>query len=347
MKVVVAEDDGLQLQLARKVLTTAGYDVITATNGEDALELALEHNPHLVITDWMMPKMDGVELCRSLRQSKFGRQVYVIILTGQEGDDFLVEAFEAGVDDFVLKPMRANLLLARIRAAQRVIDLQRDIAQEREQSRKITADLATANRKLEEAAHSDVLTSLPNRRYLLERFEQEWAGAIRSGVPLSCILMDIDHFKQINDTCGHDTGDLVLQRVADLLNSTTRKHEVVCRQGGDEFVVVCAGSDETCTANGAERIRKVIEKETAGGCGPFDQPITITVGVAERTAEMSGPSDLLKAADKALYAAKEAGRNQTCTATHARGESCPAPDEQRQEGIGRRPASPLTTDRVQ
>ena len=130
--------------------------------------MALEMNPDVVITDWMMPEMDGFELCQSLRKTKFGRQLYLIIMTSNGEEERLVEAFEAGADDYLVKPLRARPLQARIRAAVRMIELQREVEQERENIRQKTAELAVVNRKLEQAAFTDALTALPNRRYLIK-----------------------------------------------------------------------------------------------------------------------------------------------------------------------------------
>ncbi|WP_261342856.1 HDOD domain-containing protein [Symmachiella dynata] len=314
LRILVAEDDPLQLALITKLVKAAGHSVVGTPNGREALRTALETNPDVVITDWMMPEMDGFELCRSLRKAKFGRQLYLIIMTSNGEEERLVEAFEAGADDYLVKPLRARPLQARIRAAVRMIELQHEVELEREHIRQMTAELAVVNRKLEQAAFTDALTALPNRRYLIKRLKEEWSIISRKGGQLSCMLLDIDRFKSVNDTYGHDVGDLVLKKVAAVLQTVTRDSDVVCRQGGEEFVVVCPGSDLQSAAQGAERLRSKIESETLGYFEQFEHPITVSVGVATRESLMRDEDVILKAADEALYRAKETGRNRVCCA---------------------------------
>jgi GGDEF domain-containing protein len=154
----------------------------------------------------MMPQMDGIELTRALRQTKIGRSIYVLILTGLEDEEKLVEAFEAGVDDFMNKPLKARVLAARLRAGQRVVQLQQEIERDREEIRKFAAELAVTNRRLQ-VALTDALTGFPNRRYAMERISQEWSAGNRTKRPLACMVVDVDAFKIINDTYGHDVGD--------------------------------------------------------------------------------------------------------------------------------------------
>ncbi len=312
LDILVAEDDSLQQKLISKLIADAGHRVITASDGREGLRLALETNPDVVITDWMMPEMDGFELCRALRQTKFGRQLYLIIMTSDAEEERLVDAFEAGADDYLVKPLRPRPLQARIRAAIRMIGLQREVEQEREQIRKMTAELAVANRKLEEAAFTDALTSLPNRRFFIQRLKQEWARLTRNGGELSCILLDIDRFKSVNDTYGHDVGDEVLKKVATTLGAEARESDVLCRHGGEEFIVLCPDSDLAGAARGAERLRASVERETSGAFKQFDNSITVSLGVSTYRAGMQDEDQLIKLADDALYRAKQSGRNQVC-----------------------------------
>jgi two-component system cell cycle response regulator len=164
-------------------------------------------------------------------------------------------------------------------------------------------------RKLRNAAHTDALTELPNRRYALARLEAEWeASSTNRARPLSAILLDIDHFKKVNDTFGHDVGDLVLKEVAMVLRANTRQGEEAARLGGEEFFVVCANTDEEHARIAGERLRAAIERHTISGPG-FHGGVTISVGVAQRTLGMANQDALIKASDHAVYAAKAAGRN--------------------------------------
>jgi diguanylate cyclase (GGDEF)-like protein len=313
LTVVIADDDAVERRLLARHLTKAGHDVHTAADGAAALRLVLEVNPQLIITDREMPLMDGTALVKALRQTKMGRQFYIIMLTGSEEDDSQVEAFEAGADDYVVKPFRPKLLGARLRACGRVIQLQEEVRREKEELRRCMAELGVANRKLQQAALTDALTGLYNRRYALDRLDREWAAASRSGEPLACLLIDIDHFKRVNDTYGHDVGDDVLRATAAVLRDSLRQSDVVCRLGGEEFVVIAPGVDPERAAACAERLRAAAERnviEVANGT----LRVTLSLGVAVRTAQTRDPAALLKAADEAVYAAKAGGRNRVCRA---------------------------------
>jgi two-component system cell cycle response regulator len=264
--------------------------------------------PRLTVTDLMMPKMDGIALCKSLRGSAAGRQMQVIMLTGCEEEESLVGALEAGADDYVIKPVRPRELLARVRAAHRTILLQDQLRRDKEELRRYAAELAFANRKLQEAALQDHLTGLPNRRCAMERLAQEWAASVRTGQPLACIFVDIDEFKQVNDRHGHDVGDLVIRETGVILKAAARECDVVCRIGGEEFITICRDTDVEGAARLAERARQQLEQRGYGVPG-LDGRVTLSAGVAIRSPSMCRPGDLLNAADAAVYAAKKAGRN--------------------------------------
>jgi diguanylate cyclase (GGDEF)-like protein len=311
LRLLVVDDDKSVLVLLDKLLTHAGYTVFTAANGREALHTAMECRPHLIVADWLMPEMDGLAFCRALRRTKIGRGVYLVLLTGIEDDARLVEAFEAGVDDYVLKPINPKMLLARLRAGQRVVSLQSEVESDREEIRRFAAELAMTNRRLQKAALLDPLTGIPNRRYAMDRIQQEWSAAERGARPLACMLIDVDHFKRINDTHGHDVGDLVLERVADTLKHSARTQDVICRIGGEEFLVVCPDTDASAASQCAERLRQAISAMRIA-LGSTTLTLTISVGVAAMDAGMSTPDSMIKASDQAVYAAKQAGRNRIC-----------------------------------
>jgi len=316
LSIVVVDDDAVQLRLLTRYLTKAGHQVRTARDGNEALRLALESNPQLVITDLFMAGMDGAALVKALRQTKLGRALYVIMLTSSDDDEHQVAAFEAGADDFVVKPFRPRLLEARLRACVRVVRLQGEVCRDRDELRRCMSELGVANRKLQQAALTDALTGLYNRRYALERLDQEWADATRSGQPLACMVLDLDFFKRVNDTYGHDVGDQVLRETAGVLRAALRQGDVVCRLGGEEFVVIGRGMNRQAAQACAERLRAGVAAqgiESANGA----LRVTISVGVAVRTADTAGPPALLKAADEAVYDAKRRGRNQVCLAATA------------------------------
>lgn len=309
LRILAVDDEATSLKLLERTLRKAGHEVVTAVNGHDALRIALESHPHAMIADWMMPEMDGIALCKALRRSELGRSVFFLLLTGRGEEDRIVEAFDAGVDDYVTKPFNAKILLARLKGGQRVIELQERVEANRRVVMKQVAEMGLLTRKLRNAAHTDALTDLPNRRHAMARLEAEWAVSNpASGRPLSAILVDIDHFKHVNDTYGHDVGDLVLKEVAVVLRANTRQGEEAARLGGEEFFVVCSNTDEEQAIVAGERLRTAIERHVISGLG-YKGSVTISVGVAQRSSGMANQDALIKAADHAVYAAKAAGRN--------------------------------------
>ncbi len=308
LRILAVDDDPLTLRLLSRHLELGGYHVFTATNGREALLSALHNDPHVVVADWMMPEMDGIELCKALRRFDAGRRIFFILLTGREEEDKVVEAFEAGVDDFVSKPFRSKLFRARIRASERVIQLQRQVEVDKRLLRENLAEKSALSRKLQAAAFTDVLTELPNRRYLIKRLAEEWASTERAGEPLSVVMLDIDHFKRVNDAHGHDVGDTVLRATAGVLEASTRRGESACRLGGEEFLVICSGSGiEEALACG-ERIRAAVESNVIRD-GSFSGNVTVSVGVAYRDEHVVDMDNLLRLADEAVYRAKSRGRN--------------------------------------
>jgi diguanylate cyclase (GGDEF)-like protein len=308
MRVLVVEDDRAMRVLLEAMLKAAGHEVLTARDGAEALQVIEEAHPQLVITGWNLPVMDGVTLCRKLRESPERRDVYVFILTAKETADSLVEAFEAGADDYLVKPVSQRVFFARLRAAQRVVQLQEELAHDREQLLRFSRDLAASNERLQRLALTDALTELPNRRSAVERLEQEWALAQRGERTLSCMMVDIDHFKSINDRLGHQAGDEVLKNVAQALRHSARTQDLVCRYGGEEFVVICPDTDLKSAVQCGERLRQKVSELTHPGRGESFS-LTVSVGVAERRPDMGSIDALLACADACLYAAKEAGRN--------------------------------------
>jgi len=190
---IVEQDDQTRSELAA-ALEASGHRVMTAAEGRAGFLLALQERPHILITEWEMPGMGGIGMIRALRGTRLGRGIYILITTAQQSEESLVAAFAAGVDDFLVKPLNLRILAARLRAAERVVRLQREVERDRDEIRRYADELAAANRRLREAALTDVLTGLPNRRYAIEFFSHEWQVASRSGRPLAVMLIDVDHF---------------------------------------------------------------------------------------------------------------------------------------------------------
>lgn len=305
--ILVAEDDPLIMDQLIELLSVTGERVYPVTNGEDALQAMKEHSPRLVISDWVMPKMDGVDLCRHIR-SGVQPDTHFIMLTAHSDKGSLLDAYKAGVDDFVSKPFEPETFLARVRAGIRTAKLREELARKASGSQILNAQLVTMNSRLEHLAITDELTGLSNRRHGMDRLAEQWERDARYTRPLSIAMIDVDHFKQINDTYGHANGDVVLKRLATVLRKHTRNTDTICRMGGDEFLMIFPSQTiEEATVCAQRCLNEVDENITA--VGESGIKMSISIGLATRTLSMAGVSDLLKAADEALYAAKNSGRH--------------------------------------
>ncbi|MEQ1531569.1 MAG: diguanylate cyclase, partial [Methylococcales bacterium] len=308
LDLLLVDDDPLMTVRLSKQLQEAGHRVAICRDGDSALKYVFEHNPQMVITDWHMKPIDGLTLCKALRASPLWENVYIIMLTATESEDALVEAFDAGIDDYVTKPVSLRVLLARIRAGQRLVLSQQEIDTERREIQRYIRELAVANRRLEMMANTDILTNLPNRRYALSRLAQEWLTAQRYKRPLSVLMLDLDYFKSVNDSLGHEAGDQVLAQAAKTIREASRTSDIACRLGGEEFLVIATNTDGGTALLLAERIRKAIEKNQPSGLA-LPHPVTVSIGVAGAVDDKISWNDLIKKADMALYKAKQGGRN--------------------------------------
>ncbi len=308
MRILIVDDDVTFRAMLKVLLTSYGHEVHEAFDGQQAFEMAVDLRPQVMVVDWMMPSMDGVELTLALRQTKVGRRIYIMLLTGLDDDQHLIRAFDAGIDDYLTKPLRPKVLAARLSAGFRVVRLQDEIERDREEIRRFAAELALSNRRLQEAALTDPLTGFPNRRYVIERLEQEWAASLRSKRSLACMVVDLDAFKPINDRYGHDIGDIVLKQAAQALKRGLRTPDVVARMGGDEFLVICPDTSLAAAMACAERVRRSVESMVIP-TGDLRLASTVSIGVAVRDEGMENADALVKCADQGLYLAKEKGRN--------------------------------------
>jgi len=313
MNVLVVDDDLVSLKMLQRRLIHAGHQVTTACDGDDALRLSLQNCPQIVVADWDMPGLDGLQLCRALRKIATGQRIYFVLVTGTDDEESIVKAFEHGVDDYITKPFNPRILLARVNAGSRIIELQDEVEQGRRKAEKNTMDLQVLTRRLRSAALTDPLTGLPNRRYAMKRLSQAWESSSRTERPVSVIMMDIDYFKAVNDNFGHDAGDAVLTGVADVLLKACREEEDVCRIGGEEFIVICANTSADEAGQAAERLREAIE-QTPIPWADHAHKVTMSLGVACRTEDMTDFEGLMKAADESVFAAKKSGRNRVVVA---------------------------------
>ena len=307
LRILLVEDDYATTMVLKLLLTKAGHTVATAGDGVEALSMLDKFMPQLIITDWHMPKMNGIEFCKALRCNELWRNIHVFVMLTQENLDRLEEIFKVGASDYLTKPVNSKVLGARLHVTQCMVQLQDELKVEHLQLRNIAAQLAASNQRLQQMALTDVLTELPNRRHANDYLEQQWAVAERSGRPLSCMMVDVDFFKKVNDTYGHKVGDDVLKQVAQILRSSARKQDLVCRFGGEEFLVICPDAPADQIYQYAERLRQNV----AMGDTQLGARVTISIGVASKSPALLNAEMLLQLADKRLYKAKEMGRNIT------------------------------------
>jgi diguanylate cyclase (GGDEF)-like protein len=307
---LLVDDDDAHRNLLATLVGRCGFRVRIARNGSEALEQAMHLRPRLVITGWGMPEMDAVDLVRALRETRFGRGIYAIVFTALEDEDHLGKIFSAGADDYFTQPLVPRVIEARLRAARRIVGQQEELGRDVDEIRRFASELAVNNRKLQKAVMTDPLTGLPNRRHAIERIEQEWSAARRRKGPLACIVVDVDHFKRVNDTYGHDAGDTVLCNIAQRLRSATRLQDAVCRIGGEEFLVICPETTEADALAHAERLRVLVAELHQAGL-PREAHPTISLGVASMIPDGGSSAELLKNADRAVYLAKAQGRNRS------------------------------------
>jgi len=324
-RVLLVDDDTNMLRLLRHHLEREGYEVTTASSSREGLQIALARTPQILITDWMMPEMTGVELCANLRRSQAGGKMYVIVVTARGDDEQVIEAFDTGADDYIVKPFNPRILISRVGAAQRMIQLREKVEDSERARLRQVAELGVMTRKLRAAALTDTLTELPNRRYAMKRLKQEWESAQRTGRPLSVVMCDIDHFKSVNDEHGHDAGDVVLRETGFTLQAQLRASDVLCRLGGEEFLVIAVGAEAETGMQVAERLRGSVERHRIR-YQTFDRNVTISLGVAEAHAGTRSIDDLIKAADEALYVAKAGGRNRVELSPTPASGAAPADD---------------------
>jgi len=300
MKILIAEDDFTSRSILTAVLKKWGFDPVVTEDGGAAWDVLQRPDaPRLILLDWNMPGMDGLEICRRLRESEVPNPPYVILLTarGEKGD--IVKGLEAGANDYVAKPYDNEELQARIRVGQRMLEMQ--------------SRLLEARDKLAYQATHDPLTGVLNRRAILDRLGREISRAKRENGSLSVGMFDIDHFKNINDTHGHLAGDEALVAFIRCIQDGLREYDFVGRYGGEEFLVIAPGSIGLKSESLYERLRaRIAGAEIATNAGSIS--LTVSIGVAPGTGQSSVDA-LLAAADAALYRAKADGRNRVVYAT--------------------------------
>jgi two-component system, cell cycle response regulator len=295
--ILVAEDDPMFRRILQRWLESWGFTVLVAEDGSQAWEILRGQNPpSMMILDWVMPGMDGLELCRRTRASRSGPWQYILLVTARDRTPDVVRGLDAGADDYLTKPFDKNELHARLRVGRRMLALQRD--------------LLSAQEKLRFQATHDALTGLWNRGALLDLLTTEIERTVRTRSSLGVLMLDVDHFKIVNDTHGHLAGDAVLREIAQRIAHVSRKYDIVGRYGGEEFLVLLPTCDVAQTQASAERIRAAIAAQPFAG-GGMQIPLTVSIGAAVAPACGETEAEILSLADLALYDAKSAGRNRT------------------------------------
>ncbi len=301
MRILIADDESVSRRILQALLVKWGYEVIAAEDGDAAWRhLQADDAPRIALLDWMMPGQNGVDVCRALRKLRPDPYTYILLLTAKDAKESVVEGLESGADDYLTKPFNPQELKARIRVGLRLLDLEDKLVQAREAMRF-------------KAMH-DILTGIWNRGSILEALDREVWRARREGISLGILMVDLDHFKSINDTYGHLAGGAVLREVTRRMQTEVRPYDAVGRYGGEEFLILLPGCNSAETERKAEQLRNVILQvpiSTSAG----ELKITTSIGaVATGDWPQDAPNQFLQMADLALYRAKEEGRNRTVIA---------------------------------
>ena len=300
-EVLVVDDSPVYHKLFEQILSDQKYSLSFACNGAEALQIYRERAPGIVITDLVMPGISGLELCERIRADKTTAYTYIILMTSNYEKDGVVKGLEAGADDYLIKPFDSSEMIARIGVGVRVTELHRKLQEKSAQ--------------LEEAATTDLLTGLPNRRAIKEWANKQLKGAARHGFPVWVVLGDLDSFKEINDTFGHEAGDTVLRTFANTLKRLTRISDMCGRLGGDEFLIVISHVSAENIDLAINRFREMFSALSFPFVGQ-SVSVTATFGVAgSESGDLKDFDVLVRKADEMLYEAKRAGRNCVRVAT--------------------------------
>jgi diguanylate cyclase (GGDEF)-like protein len=311
MKVLIADDDHISRLVTKAAVEQSGHECIVAADGDEAWRLYLSNQPQAVVTDLMMPGLDGLALCRAIRAAEEDSYTYLILVTSHGTRQDVLAGMEAGADDYVTKPLDPFSLHTRLLAAQRITSLH--------------ADLARYRKALAEQARTDPLTKLHNRLKLSEDLEQLHTRSVRYGRDYSVAMCDVDHFKSYNDIYGHQAGDAALEAIAAALAGQARQSDGVYRFGGEEFLLVLPEQSWTAAKMVLERARAAVRALGIEHSGDPSGVLSISAGIsAYTTGHRSDAEQLLKEADLALYTAKASGRNRVAVSENVRDpESAP------------------------
>ena len=308
LRILVVDDHPDNVEIINVRLSSRGYHIETATNGEEALQRVRDNPPDLILLDVMMPLMDGYEVSRRIKNDPELPFVPIILVTARDSTQDKVDGLDAGADDYLTKPVNFPELEARVRSMLRIKRLQDELDQK-------NRELEFVNKRLRKLSITDGLTELFNHRHIHELLHEEFERTKRSGEPMSVVMMDLDRFKAVNDTYGHPTGDVILYETASILRQTVREIDMVGRYGGEEFIAILPGADEQAGHQFAERVRQTVAEHVYRD-EANEVRMTVSGGVASFPGPgIDHPDMLIKRADEALYAAKQGGRNRIIRAT--------------------------------
>lgn len=290
MNILIVEDEPVTRMLISSSVKNWGYEVSQVESAEQALAFLNKNEDfYIILTDWSLPRMSGLEMAQHIRADS-DEPKYIIMLTNKSNEEDLIEAMEAGVDDYVTKPFSPGELRVRLRAGHRIIE---------------------QTQKLKFLANFDELTGIWNRRMVVTQMRIEWTRHLREEHTCSVLMLDIDHFKLVNDTYGHAGGDEALRNFSEILRENVRPYDLVGRFGGEEFVVLLPNTSKLEAKEVAERVRVEVESKIIHIKNDCSFNITVSIGVAEQESTDKDVQELISKADSALYFAKKEGRNQT------------------------------------
>jgi diguanylate cyclase (GGDEF)-like protein len=312
MQILVADDDLVSSKLVSGLLQSWGYQVLLARDGDEALaQLLGEHAPSIALVDWTMPGQSGLEVCRKVRAGTGREYTYLIMVTARGERDDILQGLHAGADDYLVKPIFPAELRARIEIGKRIAELQEQ--------------LLCALKNAEYQAGHDALTGLWNRGAIFEQLSTALAHSERRGEPVGVLLADIDHFKAINDTHGHQVGDAAIRHAAGVLRASVRSYDLVGRYGGDEFLIIAPDCSAPDLAQVGERmVERLAQSPLSTPGGPIRLSLSVGAAVA-LDAVGRGENLLVAAADAALYDAKKAGRNRVSLQVLSPSRQIPVP----------------------
>jgi diguanylate cyclase (GGDEF)-like protein len=326
--ILVVDDDADTIATISTWLKGKDYQVVTAATGAEALERAREHRPDVALLDVTLPDITGIEVAKALQADASTAGIALVFITGRRESRIRAACFDAGAEDYVTKPFDFIEVETRLRAVLRKKDL-------RDELQRANRALRRANKALKKLLITDEKTKLHNYRFFKERIGEEFKRAARYDNPLSCIMIDLDHFKDINDTLGHHIGDRVLEEFGRVLTDQARETDLVIRYGGEEFIILLPHTVALRAATVAERIRRATSSRTfTADKAPLKLTVSCGVATYPDNPHIKDEEDLVRVADEALYVAKNGGRNRTETDP----ESLAKPRSIKSRGRGNRTA---------